>query len=80
MNAEQIPELCSHKMTEKRTNYIADLETCIVIVRGVPSFVCEECQETYYATSVAKRLEEIVEAAKAAMTEIAVVHYSEKIA
>lgn len=62
---------------EKQTNYIADLETCIVIVRGVPSFVCEKCQETYYATSVAKRLEEIVEAA---MTEIAVVHDTERIA
>ena len=72
--------LCSHERMEKQTNYIADLETCIIIVRGVPSFVREKCQETYCATSVAKRLEEIVEAARAAMTEIAVVHYTERIA
>ena len=69
---------CSQELIEKRTTYIADMDTCIVIVRDVPSFVCERCGEPYYTPHVADRLKEIVDAAKAAVIELAVVRYSEK--
>jgi hypothetical protein len=53
-----------------------DLDNCIVIVKNVPSQVCEQCGEVSYSDDVARRLETIVADARGALTEIAIVHYS----
>jgi len=49
-------------------------------VRNVPCHKCPECSETLYTGDVVKRLEEIVETAKSAMNEIAVIDYNSKAA
>jgi YgiT-type zinc finger domain-containing protein len=73
--------MCKGKLTDKNTSFMVDLGNCIVIVKNVPSQVCGQCGEASYSNNVARELEKIVNAVKAAaITEIAVVNYSEKVA
>lgn len=72
--------MCKGNLVKKTTNFIADMGNCIIIVKGVPSQVCEQCGEVSYSDEVAEHLEKIVSKMKDVMTEIAVVHYSDKVA
>ena len=67
---------CKGDLIDKKTNFIADLGDCIIIVKEVPSQVCSQCGEVSYSHEVAKRLEEIISQTKNAMTEVAIVHYN----
>ncbi len=68
--------MCKGNLVDKKTNFIADLEDCIIIVKGVPSQVCSQCGEVSYSHEVAAQLEKIISRMKNTMTEIAVVQYS----
>lgn len=72
--------VCKGKLEEKNTTFMVDLGNCIVIVRNVPSLVCAQCGEVSYRDEVAKQLEKIVSGMKEALTEIAVVNYSDLVA
>jgi YgiT-type zinc finger domain-containing protein len=68
--------MCKGNLVDKETNFIADLDNCIIIVKGVPSQVCSQCGEVSYSHEVAIQLEKIVNQMKNAMTEVAIVHYN----
>ena len=68
--------MCKGNLVDKKTNFIADLGDCIIIVKDVPSQVCSQCGEVSYSHEVALQLEKIVNQLKSTMTEIAVVHYN----
>lgn len=72
--------MCKGTLEDKLTNFIADIENCIIIVKEVPPQVCTQCGEVSYSNEVTEQLERIVNKMKDAMTEIAVVHYSDKVA
>ncbi|MGN0171201.1 MAG: type II toxin-antitoxin system MqsA family antitoxin [Acutalibacteraceae bacterium] len=72
--------MCKGTTEEKNTTFMVDLGNCIVIVKNVPSHVCTQCGEVSYSDDVAKRLEQIVDSMKAAITEIAVVNYADRVA
>ena len=67
--------LCKGTLENKLSTFMVDLNTCIVIVRNVPSQVCSQCGETYYTDEVAEQLELIVNSVRNSMTEIAIVNY-----
>lgn len=68
---------CAAEAVEKKTNYIVDLGQDIIIVRGVPSFVCLDCGEVMYTAPVAKKLELLVDSARSSLMEIVVMSYSD---
>ena len=68
--------MCKGNLVDKKTNFIADLGDCIIIVKDVPSQVCSQCGEVSYSHEAALQLERIVNHLKNTMTEIAVVHYN----
>ena len=68
--------MCKGKMENKLTNYIADLGKTIIIVKDVPSQVCQQCGEVSYSDEVARQLERIVESLQSQSMEIAVTNYS----
>ena len=49
---------------QEKTTYSADLGFGVVVVRGVPAKVCEQCGEEWIARDTAERLEAITEQAK----------------
>lgn len=58
------------------TTHVVNYKNCIIIVKNVPCEECEQCGEKYYTDEVAERLEQLVNAAKKLMQEIAVMDYS----
>jgi YgiT-type zinc finger domain-containing protein len=72
--------MCKGSLEDKNTTFMVDLENCIVIVKNVPSQVCIQCGEVSYGNDVAKRLEYIVNNFRDEYAEIAVLHYSDRVA
>ncbi len=67
-------------LKEEIKTYVANLDTCVIIVKGVPSLVCQQCGDVYYTNDVMKRLEKIVDTMEKLVKEVAIVEYSQSIA
>jgi YgiT-type zinc finger domain-containing protein len=73
--------MCKGTVQEGFSTFTADMGGSIVIIKNVPSRVCDQCGEASYNDEVARRLEQIVQSImSSASAEIAVVTYSEKAA
>jgi len=73
--------MCKGSMQEGISNFTTDMGKCIVIVKNVPSQICNQCGEVSYNDETAKRLEAIVHnLSEPSRTEIAVVSYTEQAA
>ena len=71
---------CKGKLEEKNTTFMVELDNCIIIIKNVPSLVCEQCGEVSYSNEVSKQLEKLVNAVRNSITEITIINYSEKVA
>ena len=69
--------LCKGTLHEERTNYIADLGECVIVIRDVPAHVCEQCGEKSYSYHVSARIQEIVNQIRGVVSGIAEVTYSD---
>ena len=67
---------CYTEVKKGFTTSVTDLGNCLLIVRNVPCYKCEECNEIIYTGDVVKRLEQIIEQAKKFAQEISIVNYS----
>ena len=73
--------MCKGTLREGFSTFTVDMDGCIIIVKNVPSRICNQCGEISYGNEVAQRLEQIVQSITgSANAEIAVVNYSEKAA
>ena len=63
-------------MVDGFTTDVTDLGSSVIIIRNVPCHKCNQCGEVSYSINVAERLEEIVDALRASVTEIAVIQFS----
>ena len=72
--------MCKGHLIDKPTTFMVDIEKSIIIVRNVPSQVCNQCGEVSYNNDVTKQLEKIVNSLRKSITEIAVVNYADKVA
>ena len=66
---------CKGTMEKDTTTHFAELSKCIVIIKNVPCYKCEQCGEISYFLDVGERLEQIVSTLKDSLTEVAIVHY-----
>ena len=72
--------MCKGKLEEKNTTFMVELDNCIIIIKNVPSLVCEQCGEVLYSNEVSKQLEKLVNAVRNSITEITIINYPEKVA
>jgi len=73
--------MCKGTLVEGSSTFSADMGNCIVIIKNVPSLICDQCGEVSYSDAVASRLEQITHSLiDKVNTEIAVVSYSEQAA
>ena len=73
--------MCKGILVEGSSTFSADMGNCIVIIKNVPSLICDQCGEVSYSDAVASRLEQITHSLiDKVNTEIAVVSYSEQAA
>jgi len=71
---------CKGTLTDGFTNHFVDLDSSMIIIKNVPCQKCDQCGEVVYSGGTVRRIEQIVSAMKGSLTEIAVIHYSEKAA
>ena len=71
---------CKGELVGSTTTHVVTLDNCIIIVKNVPCTRCDQCGETFFSDKVAEQLELIVKRFRTAVTEIAVVNYSDKVA
>lgn len=71
---------CKGDLVDSTTTHVVTLDNCIIIVKNVPCAKCSQCGETSYSDEVAEKLEYIVGSLRTALTEIAVVSYTDKVA
>jgi len=67
---------CKGGMVSKRAVFTLELDNCIIIIKDVPTEVCEKCGQKSYTDDVAARVEEITEQTRDSLTEIVIVHFS----
>jgi len=72
--------MCEGSLQDKFTTFMVEIDKCIIIVKNVPSQVCEQCGETSYSNTVARQLEDTASSLRNSLTEIAVVSYTEEAA
>ena len=73
--------MCKGTVQDGFSTFTTDIGGCVVVIKNVPSFVCDQCGEVSYNGEVAERLEQIVKnITGTGSAEIAVVNYSEKAA
>ena len=71
---------CKGELENRKTTYLADLDGLIVVVKGVPSHVCNQCGEVSYTDEVAEQLEQIINKMRSSVSEIAVTEYRDQVA
>ena len=47
----------------------------LLVIRSIPCFKCEECDEIFYTGDVAQRIEKMIEEAKQLMQEMRVINF-----
>ena len=73
--------VCKGTVKDGFTTFTVDMDKCVVIVKNVPAFICDQCGDTCYNTETSGRLEEIVDSlVQQASSDVAMGSYTEKVA
>ena len=67
--------ICGANAEKGFTTDVIDMGDCLIIVRNVPCYKCEKCNEVLYTADVVAHLEKIVEMAKQLMQEVSIIDY-----
>ena len=67
---------CKGSAVPKLKTHAVTLEKCVIIVKSVPSFVCKQCGEAYFADDVMQNLEIIIDRLENLIKEVAIVEYA----
>ena len=67
---------CKSDLEQKNSVLTLELENCIIVIKDVPTEICERCGQKSYSDNVAARIEEITDQTRDTLTEIVVVHFS----
>ena len=58
------------------TSEAIEMEFGLLVIRNIPCYKCEECDEIFYTGDVVQKLEEITEKVKLLMQEFTIVDYN----
>lgn len=68
---------CGREAYKSTTTEAIELGSGVLVVRNIPCYKCEECDEIYYTGDVVQKLEEITDKVKKLLQEVTVVDYSQ---
>ena len=67
---------CGKDAYKSTTSEAIELGFGLLVIRNIPCFKCEECDEILYTGDVVQKLESMIAEAKQLMQEIRVIDYS----
>lgn len=68
---------CRKTAYKSVTSEAIELGFGLLVIRNIPCFKCEECDEIFYTGDVVQRIEAIVAEAKKLMQDIRVIEYGD---
>ena len=66
---------CGKKAFKSTTTESIELGFGVLVIRNIPCYKCEECDEIFYTGDVALKIEEITERVKQFIQEVTVIDY-----
>ena len=70
---------CGRDAYKSTTTEAIELDFGVLVIRNIPCYKCEECDEIFYTGDVVEKIEKVTETVKQLMQEITVIDY-EKVA
>ena len=67
---------CGNETCESTTTEAIELDGGVLVIRNIPCFKCETCDEIHFSGDVVKQLEKIIAFEKQHIQELSVVNYS----
>ena len=68
---------CGKTAYKSMTSEAIELGFGLLVIRNIPCYKCEECDEIFYTGDVAQKIESIVAEAKQLMQETRVVYFND---
>ena len=66
---------CGRPAYESTTTEAIELGFCLLIIRNIPCYKCDECDEIFYTGDVAVKIEQITESVKSLMQDVVIIDY-----
>ena len=67
---------CGKEAYESTTTEAIETAFGLLVIRNIPCFKCEECDEIFYRGDVAEKIERITGMAEKYMQEVAIIDYT----
>lgn len=67
---------CGNSTYKSTTTEAIELGSGVLVIRNIPCYKCEICDEIHFTGNVVKQLEQIIAAAKQRMEQLSVVDFS----
>jgi YgiT-type zinc finger domain-containing protein len=58
-------QYCGGKLHEGTTEITAKVNNTVIVIKNIPAFVCENCDEAYYSLETARKIDEVRKAFRA---------------
>ncbi len=58
-------QCCGGKLREGTTEITAKVNNTVIVIKNIPAFVCENCDEAYYSLETARKIDEVRRAFRA---------------
>ena len=67
---------CGMEAYKSTTSEAIEMEFGLLVIRNIPCYKCEECDEVFYTGDVVQKIEEITARAKRWMLDITVIDFA----
>ena len=71
---------CNGKLKNENALFVMELKECTIIIKNVPTQICDKCGGKSYSLEVSEKIEEIIRTVEDSITEITVINYPGKVA
>lgn len=66
---------CGNDIFESTTSEATEMDFGLLVIRNIPCYKCEKCDEIFYTGDVVLKLEEITEKVKQLEQEVTIIDY-----
>ena len=68
---------CGQASYKSTTSEAIELGFGLLVIRNIPCYKCEECDEVYYTGDVVQKIDAIISEAKTLMQDLRIINYKE---
>ena len=67
---------CGKSSLQSTTSEAIEMDFGLLVIRNIPCYKCEECDEIFYTGDVVQKIEEITETVKQFMQEVTIIDFA----